>query len=94
VKDNLIFFCSPQRAFLRIADCKQLRRRPVGKAPAGVQPMLKACETCTMYPLVDAFKVPTVTIEAYLQGSRPGTADSEASGACQVALTAGCEGKG
>ena len=33
--------------------------------------MLRACEKCTMYPLVDKKKVPTVSLEDYLGGSKP-----------------------
>ena len=48
---------------------------PVGKAPAGAPPKLIACEKCTMHTLVDMSKIPTVTLEAYLGGSKPKTAN-------------------
>ncbi len=71
-KDSM-FFCIPQQAFLSVNTCKSLRERPVGKAPAGAPPKLIACEKCNMHPLVDIAKVPLVTLEAYLGGSRPKT---------------------
>jgi hypothetical protein len=60
-------------------NCCSLRKRPAGKAPAGAQPMLRACEKCTMYPLVDKAKVPTVSLVAYLGGSKPKIANLQAS---------------
>ena len=33
--------------------------------------MLRACEKCTMYPLVEKMKVPTISLDAYLNGSKP-----------------------
>lgn len=77
MKPNLMFFCIPQRAYICTNDCKRLRMRPVGKGPNGSQPMLKACEFCVMYPLVDSLEVPTVSIEAYLGGARPKAVDIE-----------------
>ena len=71
MSQDLMFFCIPQQAYMRTANCENLRKRPAGKAPAGAQPMLRACEKCTMYPLVDSRKVPTVTLEAYLGGAKP-----------------------
>lgn len=68
---DLMFFCIPQQAYMRIENCCNLRKRPAGKAPAGAQPMLRACEKCTMYALVDKQKVPTVSLDAYLGGSKP-----------------------
>lgn len=68
-----MFFCIPQQAYLSVNTCKSLRDRPVGKAPAGSPPKLIACEKCNMHPLVDMIKVPLVTLEAYLGGSRPKT---------------------
>jgi len=68
-----MFFCIPQQAYLSVNTCKSLRERPVGKAPAGAPPKLIACEKCNMHPLVDMVKVPLVTLEAYLGGSRPKT---------------------
>jgi hypothetical protein len=68
-----MFFCIPQQAYLSVNTCKSLRDRPVGKAPAGSPPKLIACEKCNMHPLVDMAKVPLVTLEAYLGGSRPKT---------------------
>ena len=51
-----MFYCIPQQAYLSVTTCKNLRERPVGKAPAGAQPKLIACEKCTMHPLVDMSK--------------------------------------
>ncbi len=68
---NRIFYCHPQRAYMSIANCCELRGRPVGKASAGSQPKLIACERCEMYPLVDKAKVPTVTIDEYVEGVKP-----------------------
>ena len=68
---DLMFYCIPQQAYMRTTNCCNLRKRPSGKAPAGAQPMLRACEKCTMYPLVDKDKVPTVSLDAYLGGSKP-----------------------
>ncbi len=69
---DMMFFCIPQQAYMATSNCTTLRRRPVGnKVPAGSQPKLRACETCSMYPLVDKQKVPMVTLSAYLGGSRP-----------------------
>ncbi len=68
---DLMFYCIPQQAYMRTENCNSLRRRPAGKAPAGAQPMLRACEKCTMYPLVDKMKVPTISLDAYLSGSKP-----------------------
>lgn len=66
-----MFYCIPQQAYLSVTTCKNLRERPVGKAPAGAPPKLIACEKCTMHPLVDLAKIPVVTLEAYLGGSKP-----------------------
>ncbi len=66
-----IFYCDPQKAYMTVANCKELRDRPVGKAATGSQPKLMACEKCTMYSLVDKNKVPTVTITEYLDGTLP-----------------------
>ncbi len=68
---SLMFFCIPQKAYMRTSNCRKLRRRPVGKAAAGLQPRLRACEQCTLYPLVDADQVPTVTLSAFLGGDKP-----------------------
>ena len=68
-----MFFCIPQQAYLSVTTCKNLRERPVGKAPAGAPPKLIACEKCNMHPLVDMAKIPLVTLEAYLGGSKPKT---------------------
>ncbi len=76
-KDQM-FYCIPQQAYMRTANCTNLRKRPAGKAPAGAQPMLRACEKCTMYPLVDSLKVPTVSLDAYLGGSKPKVANLQA----------------
>ena len=64
---------------MRTENCCSLRKRPAGKAPAGAQPMLRACEKCTMYPLVDRNKVPTVSLDAYLSGSKPKIANLQTS---------------
>lgn len=56
---------------MRTDNCRVLRSRPIGKAPAGSQAQLKACENCTMYPMVDDDRVPTVTLEAFLSGAKP-----------------------
>lgn len=69
--NKLMFFCIPQKAYIRIDDCQDLRERPLKKGPTGRQLRLKACEYCTMYPLVDSLEVPTVSLEAYLDGARP-----------------------
>ncbi len=66
-----MFFCIPQQAYMATSNCRKLRNRPVGKVPAGMQPMLRACETCSMYPLVDKQKVPMVSLKNYLGGDRP-----------------------
>lgn len=76
---ELMFYCIPQQAYMRTTNCENLRNRPVGKAPAGAQPKLRACETCTMYPLVDHSKVPTVTLSAYLGGDKPKVANLNSS---------------
>lgn len=74
-----MFHCIPQQAYLSVATCKNLRERPVGKAPAGAPPKLIACEKCIMHPLVDMSKIPTVTLEAYLGGSKPKSANLNSS---------------
>ncbi len=71
----MMFYCIPQQAYMRTTNCANLRKRPVGKAPAGAQPMLRACEKCVMYPLVDSEKVPTISLEAYLGGGKPKVAN-------------------
>ena len=68
-----MFYCIPQQAYLSVTTCKNLRERPVGKAPAGAPPKLIACEKCTMHPLVDMAKIPTGTLDAYLGGAQPKT---------------------
>ena len=68
---NRIFYCEPQKAYMSVANCKELRGRPTGKAAAGSQPKLMACEKCGMYKMVDKNKVPTVTITEYLDGTNP-----------------------
>lgn len=75
---DLMFYCIPQQAYMRVTNCENLRNRPAGKAPAGAQPMLRACEKCTMYPLVDREKVPTISLKAYLDGSKPKIANLQA----------------
>ena len=71
MSNNLMFFCIPQQAYMCTDNCTKLRDRPVGKVPAGAQPKLRACENCTMHPLVDNRVVPTITLVDYLKGSRP-----------------------
>lgn len=73
-KDRM-FYCLPQQAYMRTDNCEKLRKRPTGKVPAGAQPKLRACEGCTMYPLVDKDKVPTVTLTEYLGGQKPAIAN-------------------
>lgn len=68
---NRIFYCQPQRAYMSIGNCNELRSRPTGKAAIGAQPRLMACERCSMYPMVDKNKVPTVTLTEYLGGTKP-----------------------
>jgi hypothetical protein len=68
-----MFYCIPQQAYLSVTTCKNLRERPVGKAPAGAPPKLIACEKCQMHPLVDMAQIPVVSLEAYLGGSKPRT---------------------
>jgi hypothetical protein len=75
VSKDLMFYCIPQQAYMRTENCNSLRKRPAGKAPAGAQPMLRACEKCTMYPLVDKMKVPTISLDAYLNGGKPKVAN-------------------
>ena len=66
-----IFYCQPQKAYMSISNCKDLRGRPTGKAAAGTQPKMIACERCDMFKLVDKNKVETVSITDYLGGNRP-----------------------
>ena len=66
-----MFYCVPQQAYLSVTTCQNLRERPAGKAPAGTPPKLIACEKCTMHTLVDMAKIPMVTLESYLNGSKP-----------------------
>jgi len=81
VKKDLMFYCIPQGAYMRTDNCLKLRKRPTGtKVSAGTQPKLRACEVCTMYPLVDALKVPTVSMEDYLGGRRPDIVNLDAPG--------------
>jgi len=75
VIDNLMFFCIPQQAYMATDNCEKLRNRPVGKVPAGAQPKLRACENCTMHPLVDSRIVPTVSLGDYIKGGRPKAAN-------------------
>lgn len=75
-----MFFCIPQQAYMATSNCNKLRKRPVGKVPAGTQPKLRACETCDMYPLVDKRKVPMVSLGDYLDGERPDEVNLRASG--------------
>ena len=78
MKKDLMFFCVPQQAYMQTGNCMRLRDRPVGKVPAGTQPKLRACERCTMHPLVDGHKVPTVSLPDYLGGKRPKIVNLEA----------------
>ena len=66
-----IFFCKPQKAYMSINNCCELRDRPAGRTPAGTQAKLVACEKCELYADVDRNKVPTVSIIEYLDGARP-----------------------
>ena len=66
-----IFFCKPQKAYMSINNCCELRERPTGRTPAGIQAKLVACEKCHLYSDVDKNKVPTVSIVEYLNGIRP-----------------------
>jgi hypothetical protein len=75
VDKDLMFFCIPQQAYMRTDNCIKLRNRPVGKVPAGAQPKLRACERCSMYPLVDTLTVPTVSLAQYLGGRKPAVAN-------------------
>ncbi|QKQ25319.1 hypothetical protein [Candidatus Reidiella endopervernicosa] len=75
---ELMFFCIPQGAYMGVSNCQKLRKRPVGKAPAGGQTKLRACEKCEMHGLVDSAKVPTVSMASYLSGSRPKPASKQA----------------
>jgi len=68
---NRIFYCSPQKAYMSMSNCNGLRDRPVGKAAAGTQPKLMACEKCDMFKMVEKNKVPTVSITEYLSGTKP-----------------------
>ncbi|MFN2309460.1 MAG: hypothetical protein ABR553_06960 [Gammaproteobacteria bacterium] len=77
---DMMFFCIPQQAYMATANCNKLRKRPVGKVPAGTQPKLRACETCSMYPLVDTHKVPMVSLADYLTGERPNVVNLRAAG--------------
>lgn len=79
-----MFYCVPQQAYMRTDNCRKLRKRPTGKVPAGAQPMLRACEGCTMYPLVDKDKVPTVTLTEYLGGQKPEIVNLQASSVKKV----------
>ncbi|MBU1191019.1 MAG: hypothetical protein KKA36_02710 [Gammaproteobacteria bacterium] len=77
---DMMFFCIPQQAYMATSNCTKLRKRPLGKVPAGTQPMLRACETCEMYPLVDKSKVPMVSLKDYLGGDRPNEVNLRATG--------------
>ncbi|MFC1750205.1 hypothetical protein ACFL2V_15500 [Pseudomonadota bacterium] len=68
---NRIFYCGPQKAYMSMINCSELRDRPVGKAAAGSQPKLMACERCNMFKMVEKNKVPTVSITEYLSGTKP-----------------------
>ena len=68
---NRIFYCVPQRAYMSLSNCSDLRNRPTGKAAAGTQPKMIACERCEMFKMVDKNKVPTVTLTEYLGGVKP-----------------------
>ncbi|MBZ0070774.1 MAG: hypothetical protein WCY26_00550 [Thiohalobacteraceae bacterium] len=78
---DMMFYCIPQQAYMATNNCNKLRKRPVGKVPAGTQPKLRACETCGMYPLVDTRKVPMVSLSAYLGGERPGEVNLQSASA-------------
>ena len=89
VSKDLMFYCIPQQAYMRTENCTNLRKRPAGKAPAGAQPMLRACEKCTMYALVDKEKVPTVSLVDYLGGSKPKIANLQAAANKKIIQAAG-----
>ena len=81
---DLMFYCIPQQAFMRTDNCAKLRKRPTGKAPAGAQPKLRACESCSMYPLVDKLYVPTVSLSDYLGGNKPDPVNLKSTGARKI----------
>lgn len=66
-----IFFCEPQKAYMTVRNCQELRERPSGKAAVGAPARMLACERCQMYPLVDKNKVATVSLLEYLDGAKP-----------------------
>ena len=51
--------------------------------------MLRACEKCTMYALVDKEKVPTVSLVDYLGGSKPKIANLQAAANKKIIQAAG-----
>lgn len=79
-----MFYCVPQQAYMATSNCSKLRKRPVGKVPAGTQPKLRACEVCDMYPLVDKRKVPMVSLSDYLSGQRPDEVNLSAAGVRKI----------
>ena len=81
---DLMFFCIPQQAYMRTDNCIKLRKRPVGKVPAGAQPKLRACERCSMYPLVDTLTLPTVSLTQYLAGRKPAAVNLKSNKARKV----------
>ena len=84
VSKDMMFFCIPQQAYMATSNCSKLRKRPVGKVPAGTQPKLRACKTCDMYPLVDKCKVPMVSLSDYLGGERPDEVNLRAAGVKKI----------
>jgi hypothetical protein len=72
-----MFFCTPQKAYMLTEACRTLRCRPVGKTPGGVNARPRVCEDCELADRVDAQKVPTVTLSAFLEGVMPAAADGE-----------------
>ncbi|MCK9531209.1 MAG: hypothetical protein M0R77_11725 [Gammaproteobacteria bacterium] len=67
----MMFFCTPQKAYMLTDACRTLRSRPMGKTPGGVNARPQVCEQCTLASRVDARKVPTVTLAAFLDGRMP-----------------------
>lgn len=66
----MMFFCTPQKAYMLTEACRSLRARP-GNGRGGASARPHACEGCTLSQRVDARDVPTVTLEAYLAGTLP-----------------------
>lgn len=67
----MMFFCAPQKAYMLTEACRNLRSRPTGKTPGGVNARPRVCENCELSLRVDSRAVPTVTLTAYLEGMVP-----------------------